>query len=241
MPGKDFELGDGLTVTVYKRKTNRHVRLSVTPLGQVRVSIPAWAPYRAGLSFAQSREQWIRDLHSPAPILGQGQAVGKAHHLVFVEQPGIKRPTGRIRKTEVLIRFPAGMTPESSEVQAAAQKACLRALRQQAEQLLPLRLAALAKRHSFTYRNVGIKRLKGRWGSCDQDKNIVLNVFLMQLPWELIDYVILHELTHTKVLRHGPPFWQEMSLHLPNVKELKKRLRGFHPVMTNGAPAIEPG
>lgn len=240
MPGKDFELGDGLTVTVYKRRTSRHLRLSVTPSGQIRVSVPSWVSYRAGLSFAKSREQWIRERHSPVPILRQGQAVGKAHHLRFTGRAGISRSTGRVSETEVLVTYPIDAAFDDPEVQAAAQKACIRALRRQAEQLLPLRLAALAQQYGFTYRSVNVKRLKGRWGSCDQDKNIVLNVFLMQVPWELIDYVILHELTHTKVLRHGAPFWQEIGIHLPHVKELKKRLRNFNPVLASETATATP-
>jgi predicted metal-dependent hydrolase len=117
------------------------------------------------------------------------------------------------------------------EIQSAARKTGIRALRRQAETLLPQRLDQLARQHEFSYRSVAIKQLKGRWGSCDQHANIVLNLFLMQLPWEHIDYVILHELTHTNVLRHGPDFWQAMEKVLPEVKQLRKQLRLHQPVL----------
>jgi predicted metal-dependent hydrolase len=55
----------------------------------------------------------------------------------------------------------------------------------------------------------------------------------MQLPWELIDYVLLHELVHTNVLRHGPDFWDALSEVLPEVKARKKALRNHRPVLVS--------
>ncbi len=235
MPNKDFKLDDDLTVTVYKRKGNRSLRLSIAPGGQIRVSIPAWAPYRAGVNFANSRQSWIRAQKPTSRLLIEGQAIGKAHHLQFIRQSGLAKPTSRIGTTAVLIRYPGDFLPDSLEVQKIAQEACIRALRRQAEQLLPQRLAYLADKHKFKYGSVSVKRLKGRWGSCDQHGDIVLNLFLMQLPWELIDYVLLHELTHTVVLRHGPDFWQRLGDVLPDHASLKKAIREYKPIMSGMA------
>jgi predicted metal-dependent hydrolase len=115
--------------------------------------------------------------------------------------------------------------PSDASVQAAARKASIRALRSEATLLLPPRLAELAQRHGFSYGEVSVKPLKTRWGSCDQAGNITLNIFLMQLPWHLIDYVLLHELTHTRIMRHGPPFWEAMEHLLPNVTAIRKEMR----------------
>ncbi len=230
MPSKDFMLDD-LVVTVYKRKSSRNLRLSITPTGKVRVSIPAWAPYGAGLKFAASRQAWIREQQSPQKLLVDGQAIGKAHHLHFIIKDSATKVSTRVNSTTVIVNCPPALTPSSNEAQEAAREACVRALRAQAEQLLPQRLASLASSHDFNYKSVSVKRLKSRWGSCDHETNIVLNLFLMQLPWELIDYVLLHELTHTNILRHGKDFWQAMSEVLPKTKELKKNLREHQPVL----------
>ncbi|HET8992036.1 MAG TPA: M48 family metallopeptidase, partial [Candidatus Saccharimonadales bacterium] len=64
-------------------------------------------------------------------------------------------------------------------------------------------------------------------GSCDQSKNITLNLYLMQLPWHLIDYVLLHELTHTVVFKHGPDFWAEMDKYLPDSKSLRSEMKDY--------------
>lgn len=234
MPSKEFTLTGGLAVTVYKRRANRNLRLSVSPSGQVRVSIPVWASYRTGLDFARSREAWILTQHKPLLPLKHGQAVGKSHHLRFAAKAGVAKAGGRVRSTEVVVYHPPAADPADPAVQAAAQAACIRALRSQGERLLPQRLANLAQTHGFQYSNVHIKALKSRWGSCDHRGRIVLNLFLMQLPWELIDYVLLHELTHTRILRHGPDFWQAMAEVSPDVQGLKKRLRDYQPVLIIG-------
>lgn len=53
-----------------------------------------------------------------------------------------------------------------------------------------------------------INSSKHRWGSCTSKRNINLSLYLMMLPEHLINYVILHELTHTIELNHGQRFWQ---------------------------------
>lgn len=235
MPQKKFTLEQGLVITIYKRKGNRNLRLSLDASGKVRVSIPAWAPYSAGLTFAKSRQAWISDQRQTPDLLIEGQPIGKAHRIHFAASPTAQKSTSRIKGNQIVITYPQTLDMAGEPVQQIARLAGLRALRLQAQQLLPQRLAALAGVYGFTYRGVIIKQLKGRWGSCDQQKNIVLNLFLMQLPWDCIDYVLLHELTHTRVLKHGPDFWQAMEQVQPDAKKLRKRLHSYRPVLV-GSP-----
>jgi predicted metal-dependent hydrolase len=235
MPSKSFTLDDGLVFTVYKRRGNRHLRLSISPAGKLRVSIPAWAPYKAGIEFARTRQAWINEQMEQPVSLSNGQAIGKGHHLQLVVDPSAVRIKTSVRSTVVAVHYPAGMSQADSAVQEAAHKAALRSLRLQAQQLLPQRLDSLARQHGFTYNDLRIKQLTGRWGSCDQQQHIVLSLFLMQLPWELIDYVLLHELTHTRVLRHGPDFWSAMEAVSPQAKALRAKLKAYRPVLANGS------
>lgn len=234
MANKQFLLDNGQAVTVYKRRSSRNLRLSVNAHGQVKVTIPAWAPYRAGVDFARSKQDWITTQRPIQNLLTDGQAVGKAHHLYFENSSDISVVSTRLKASSVLVRYPPNLQIHDIEVQLAAQEACVRALRRQAENLLPQRIETLARQFGFEYGSIRVKRLKGCWGSCDQDKNIVLNLYLMQLPWPLIDYVLLHELTHTTVLRHGPAFWQAMERVLPDIKTVRKQIRRYQPVL-NGS------
>jgi predicted metal-dependent hydrolase len=51
----------------------------------------------------------------------------------------------------------------------------------------------------------------------------------MELPWEAIDYVLLHELTHTRHMHHGPEFWQAMEARLPGARRFARELRRRQP------------
>lgn len=233
MAFKTFTLDDQYEIKIYKRKGARSLRLSVTSTGTVRLTIPTWTPYSAGLQFARSRLVWIAAQQRPSDSHKNGQAVGKAHRLSLISSPVAKKVTSRVIAGSVVVKYPATYTPEDEHVQNVIRSASVRALRSQAENLLPQRLSTLATKNNFTYKDVSIKQLKSRWGSCDQHGHIVLNLFLMQLPWELIDYVLLHELTHTQHLHHGPDFWAKMAQLVPNVPSARKAMRTHQPVLSS--------
>lgn len=231
MPNKQFMLDGGIPVNIYKRRGNRSLRLSLTENGEARVSIPTWAPYSAGLDFAKSRYDWILSQRQSVSRLVEGQPIGKAHHLFFKPKATLSKPTSRVVPSAVIVSHPPELTFDHPTVQKAAQAGSIRALRGQAGQLLPQRLATLAERHGFTYSSVAVKQLKSRWGSCDHNQAITLNLFLMQLPWKYIDYVLLHELMHTKIMRHGPDFWRAMTAIQPNAKALRTELHAYRPAL----------
>ena len=87
------------------------------------------------------------------------------------------------------------------------------------------KLDKLAAEHGFTYNRVFIRNQKSRWGSCSAKNNISLNMQLLKLEDELIDYVILHELVHTRVKNHGKAFWAELEKYLADAKKKKAELR----------------
>ena len=76
--------------------------------------------------------------------------------------------------------------------------------------------------NKITYRNN-----KSRWGSCSYKNNINLNIQLLKLPIELIEYVVVHELAHIKHKHHQKEFYEEIQKVLPNYKLLDKTLRKY--------------
>jgi len=87
------------------------------------------------------------------------------------------------------------------------------------------RVDYLANKYGFTYSKVTLRKMKTRWGSCTNHNNISLNVGLIALTDELIDYVILHELVHTKVKNHSKEFWEELGTIIHNPKSFNRELR----------------
>lgn len=87
------------------------------------------------------------------------------------------------------------------------------------------RLYYLAGENGFMCNRVTIKHQKTRWGSCSPKNNISLNIKLILLPEVLLDYVILHELVHTKIHNHSRKFWSELDRYVNHSKASAKQLR----------------
>ena len=228
MPAKIVELPEIGTIRLYKRRGARNIRLSVSNKGEVRVTLPPWLPYRLGVEFAASKAAWIAEKTPQPKILAHNEAIGKNHVLVFESGRGNSIST-RLTEARLRVILPADVSPNAPAAQAAAERGAIRALKTQAEAYLPARIALLAELHGFKYRRVRIRQLKGRWGSCSQQADITLNCFLMQLPDELIDYVLLHELVHTRIMAHGPKFWQELAKYVPDLAQTRKAIRAYGP------------
>lgn len=220
------EIGE---VQLIRHANAKSLRIHIVENGKIKVILPKWVPYKAGIIFVQSKKLWITEHITQPTILQNGQAIGKFHHLYFKSSFDINDITTRQKGSELWVTHHHTSSIKDSSVQAAAQKISKRALRDQAEKLLPHRLSNLAQRHGFEYKSVGVRQLKARWGSCNSQKEITLNFFLMLLPWELIDYVLLHELTHTKALHHGPEFWAIFESVLPGAKKRRKLLKNYSP------------
>ena len=99
--------------------------------------------------------------------------------------------------------------------------------RTKAKRSLIERLDYLAGKYGFTYQQVFIKNQQTRWGSCSSKDNISLNINLACLPQELQDYVILHELVHTRHKNHSKKFWAAMDELVGDSKQLRKQMRKY--------------
>lgn len=85
----------------------------------------------------------------------------------------------------------------------------------------------MADKHGFTYNRVFIRNQKTRWGSCSSKNNISLNMKAVLLPQELLDYVILHELVHTRIKNHSDDFWAVMNKLVGDGKDMASRLKEY--------------
>lgn len=103
----------------------------------------------------------------------------------------------------------------------------IEAMRAEAKRVLPARLAELAEKYSFEYKQVRIKHNVSNWGSCSRKGNINLNLNLMRLPEDLRDYVILHELCHLRHPDHSPRFHALLESLCPDHRLKEKELRKY--------------
>ena len=211
-------------VILSRRKGTRNIRLSIKSDGVVRVSVPYGVPEILARKFVEKKADWILKHHKPASQVLNSAHIGKNHKLIILPSLTEKHST-RVTYTEIIIKLPDSLPSTSVMAQKIIKQACEKALLQESKILLPQRLEQLSKKHGISYKSCSVKKLKSRWGSCDNFNNIALNIYLIQLDWTLIDYVICHELTHTIHHHHQASFWDYLSELYPDYKNARKTIK----------------
>jgi predicted metal-dependent hydrolase len=193
-------------VRYVKSRRARNISIRVNESGGVRVTIPHYVSRRRAEKFLMAKKEWIL---SKLALLKEESAGAR-----FVKEGA-----------EVLIRNkPVKIELKNGE--QGAEEALWRILLEEARNYLPVRVASLSAFHGFDYTGIRIRKMKSRWGSCTHKKSINLNSWLMMLPDHLSDYVILHELVHTRHPNHGHEFWATLDeVTGGKSKELRKELR----------------
>lgn len=100
-----------------------------------------------------------------------------------------------------------------------------------AKRVIIQRLSELARQHGFSYNRVFVRNQKTRWGSCSAKNNINLNLRLVRLPTHLMDYVILHELMHTRIKNHSSAYWQALEKLIPDARVVDRELNRYEALL----------
>ena len=159
-----------------------------------------------------------------------GQQIGHSHKLSIVSENAPKLKLSRT-KNIIAVALPPNVPITDESVQNELRTHVANALRKEASAYLPRRLKTFAERLGCHYEKVRFSHASTRWGSCSSTGTISLNIALMTLPDALIDYVLIHELCHTKEMNHSPQFWQLVESADPHYKAHRKQLKNFSPYL----------
>lgn len=202
--------------TISFRQSTRAKRISVRiHADSLEVTLPAGSREKDALKF----------INEVRPKLIKRQSLITKKTVTISEEKGLKTCTFdvQIRKAErnnifaslkagiLTIEYPHALNADEAQTQSYFWNSINYFLRKEAKRLLPHRTGELAARFGFSFSDVKIQSSKSHWGSCNSRKNINLSFYLMLLPQHLIDYVILHELCHTRVMSHSSEFWHQMD------------------------------
>lgn len=94
-----------------------------------------------------------------------------------------------------------------------------------AKQIIPEKVSYYARLMGVTYGRISIRKQKTRWGSCSREGNLNFNCLLMMVPPEVLDYVVVHELSHRLEMNHSKRFWEQVEKILPNYRTPRKWLK----------------
>jgi len=218
-------------ITIRRSARATHVKLRVAPDGTLHASLPMYAPMFLVKSLIKNSRDQLRAMmaHSkPEYNYTNGMQIGKSHTLVIQSTDTTDFSVTR-HGLQVIVKLPNNKSIDDPEIARKVRDTVISALKLEAKSYLPRRLSYLAEKNGFKYTKTRFSHSSGRWGSCSSTGTISLNVALMKLPFELIDYIIIHELAHTRQMNHSPDFWAIVAIGDPNYKLHRKTLKTLNP------------
>lgn len=205
------------------RTRRRSIGLRIEPDGSLTVRAPLLTPDREIQRVVEQHAAWICKTQDKMKAKSQAQGpkayaegelfwfLGRQVPLHLVE--GARQPL--VLKENFLLDRRALANP------AAVFENWYRA---QAKVILSQRAAELGRQHLFQYRQVKITSARTRWGSCSSKGTLSFPWRLVMAPLEVIDYVVVHELVHTRIPNHGTRFWLQVAAIVPDYKVKRKWL-----------------
>ena len=186
----------------------RHARLQVKPFVGLEVVIPKRFPRNQVESFVTRHRGWINEQLDKHAASFEMPSLPEQIHVVF---------TNEVFTIEYMDEN--GLTEASGHLRVNRHEAdsLLRNwVREKARKELSPRLSELAQQFNFSYQRTSIRSQKSRWGSCSIRGTISLNDQLIFLPSEAVDYLLIHELCHTRHMNHSPAFWKLVAQCCPD-------------------------
>lgn len=225
---RDSQLGD-ILVRRHQWAKGVSVRLSVK--GEIVATAPRTTPLLFIKQVIKQQRASILELqesNQQSRHYSHGQLIGHSHRLEILPDPKLSVPSIHVHGQTIRC-FTPPETENSRQTQQSIRDAVIKALRKESKAYLTRRLKILAQRHGYTYDNLRFTHASTRWGSCSSNGTISLNIALMTLPLDLIDYVLIHELCHTKEMNHSSEFWQLVAAACPDHKRLKAAVKTHSP------------
>ncbi|MBN2063401.1 MAG: M48 family metallopeptidase [Sedimentisphaerales bacterium] len=199
---------------ILQQKDIKHARVRVSENGQVRVLVPVIFTEDDIDSLLEKKAKWVKKqqmffVNKSTIDLSRNQLLlfGNRYHYFYDETCSQKVIVDHNFKT---IRARKDLL--NPEIQIKWYKTV-------AKQYLISRTEELSNKLHFDYNKLFLRGQKTKLGNCSECKNISLNWRLVKVPEFVSDYIIVHELVHTKVMNHTGKFWTLLKSFYPDYKD----------------------
>lgn len=207
---------------VRRSRRARRMRIQLCPWRGAELVLPRGVPESEGYRFLDDRREWIAHawsrLRRRVPQAFD-QSLPKRISLPLTGEDWTVHYEPE--RSRARLAAPVLMVPAESGPAREALRKCLQA---RARETLPGRLRAVADRTGLSFRRVQIRDQRTRWGSCSSRGTISLNFRLLFHRPAVVDYLLLHELCHTRHMNHAPRFHALVARHEPDWRALDREL-----------------
>lgn len=215
------EIIEDYEIKYKKHPFSKNIKVTLKKEGKILVTMPYLCPYKTARNFLISNFEKIKNFKIEKKKLSPNLST-KFDTLNIIASDTLKTV---VKNNIVSFYYPNDEDFYSSKIQNALKEAHLKAIKIEAKNYLIQRLDFLAKKYNFSYGKVTLRNQKTRFGSCSFNNNINLNINLMNYDFDVIDYVLIHELCHTRIKNHSKSFWLEVEKYCPEYKKLRKALK----------------
>lgn len=199
----------------------RHYILRLTTEGTARVTIPWGGSKTQALEFAQTKTGWLeRQIKRTEP---RREIRRWRHGSKILYRGNWVRLAVSVNDGRQHVSF-ADQTLNISLADGDLKDGIEKHLRRIAEQEVPPLVFELAEHHAVQISQVQIRNQRSRWGSCSSRGTISLNWRLIQIPEFVRDYLIIHELMHTREMNHSARYWNHVAHACPDYERAEKWL-----------------
>ncbi len=234
MSSKRIQISEIGSIQFVKSERAKHINITVKSFQNVKVTVPVGVSFEAAEKVVNDKLSWIRKhqvkmkkFEKEPLIFNESTEFSTKQHRLIISKTNSNETTAKISGGEINVFYPANLDVGHKSVQFFVRRVIEEALRMEAKQHVPARVSELAIKYGFTYNKVFIKNIKSRWGSCSKKGNLNFSLHLMCLPYELIDYLILHELAHTVEHNHSKKYWAVLDNIYGNTKEVDRKLKQY--------------
>ncbi len=231
MRAKTFYVEQLGEIDFIRNKRAKYLRITVKPCGKVRVTLPARCSYKEAMGFVLQKidriSECIGNINAKKQVFNENSVFKIGNHRLEISGYSGQRCKFVLKDGLLRFYYPETKPVEDIHVQNEIRKALIHLLRLEARLYLPERVEQIAGKYNFKYKKVFVKNLKTRWGSCSSVNNINLNLHLMRLPEHLSDYVIIHELAHTREKNHGKGFRTLLDSFVGDSVKLDRELKNY--------------
>lgn len=202
-------------ITIQYRPRNRNTYITITGEGEICVRTPIKNEQRVR-KLLEEREEWIR-----SKLTAIRSRETASHSLG--ETICFRGETVRLEQFPKLYEI-----VQKSKNKLDIEKHYHQFYKNEAVLTLPGRVGYYARKIGLHPQEIRYKRMRRRWGSCSSAGVVTFNTLIMQLSYEHIDYIIVHELAHLRHMNHSKEFHALVRSILGNERELRKALKGQH-------------
>lgn len=218
---KTLEIKD-ISVSLQIRKGQRYLRARIGSDGQPVISAPSRYPLHLIKKFAEDKYDWIVEHSFDTELIKDGTKLFSGHK-ILVSDESAQRNSIKVYEEVIMLKLTAPAIAASSQQYIRAKIYSL--YNQLLRSYLEDRLDYYTEETGLEYGSLEVKHLRSKWGYCDRHKNLTFSSYLMSCEDDLIDYVVLHELVHTKHMNHSSDFWETVEHYMPDYKRRRKELK----------------